>query len=82
MKPAPVCRKALDAVTGLARLEMRLNPERAYGWLALVADHPAATQDMKDRAAQLCAQLYAALGTRPAKPALTLEMVLEEIAIS
>jgi predicted ATPase/DNA-binding XRE family transcriptional regulator len=43
----------LESLTGLASLEMRLDPERATGWLMLIKDHPAAKQDVKDRACQL-----------------------------
>jgi tetratricopeptide (TPR) repeat protein len=43
----------LEAVTELASLEIKVDPERAAGWLTLVTDHPAAPHEIKDRAAQL-----------------------------
>jgi len=52
----------LDAVTDLARLEVRLFPERAAVWLTLVADHPAATQETKDRVHQLLLDVEGPLG--------------------
>jgi len=43
----------LEAVTNLAALEMRLNPERSAEWLTLVINHPNAKHDTKKRAMQL-----------------------------
>jgi len=40
-------------LTGLAQLESRIDLDRARGWLTLVADHPAATRETKDRACQI-----------------------------
>lgn len=43
----------LEAVTALASLDIRLDPERTAGWLRVVSTHPAAPQEMKDRACEL-----------------------------
>jgi hypothetical protein len=43
----------LETITELASLEMQRNAGRAAGWLWLVKDHPATTQETKDRACQL-----------------------------
>ena len=46
----------LEAIAGLASLEIRLDPERIIGWLLLIKDHPAAKQDVKDRTCQIISQ--------------------------
>ncbi len=43
----------LDALTALAALDIRLDPNRAAGWLAVVTKHPAAIHETKVRACQL-----------------------------
>lgn len=43
----------LDAITALASMDIRLEPERTAGWLRVVSTHLAAPQEMKDRACQL-----------------------------
>lgn len=43
----------LDALTALASLDIRLDPERVAGWLTVVANHPAAIHETKVRACQL-----------------------------
>jgi hypothetical protein len=43
----------LDAVTGLASLNIQQNPDRVADWLTLVVNHPAAAHETKDRARQL-----------------------------
>lgn len=43
----------LEALAGLASLEARRNPEWIVDWLMLIKEHPAAKQDVKDRACQL-----------------------------
>ena len=50
------------ALTGLAQLEARDRPEQAYGWLTLILNHPATTQDTKDRARQIKEDLESHLG--------------------
>ena len=66
----------LEALTGLASLEMRPNPQRAADWLTPVMNHPAVTFGLKERAARLREEvlLSAALHTQPE---LTIEMVLD-----
>lgn len=66
----------LEALTGLACLEMRCNPERAADWLTLVMNHPAATYGFKERAARLRGEVL--LSAAPhTQPELTIEMVLD-----
>lgn len=43
----------LDALTALASLDIRLDPERVAGWLTVVTKHPAAIHETKVRACQL-----------------------------
>jgi len=41
------------ALAGLAQLEACNHPEQVYGWLTLILNHPAATQETKDRACKI-----------------------------
>ncbi|MCQ3937645.1 MAG: hypothetical protein DPW18_11450 [Chloroflexi bacterium] len=68
----------LEAVIGLASLDMRLDPERAAGWLTLAANHPAANWKMKHHAARLLDQLAASDPQHAGESAWTLERILEE----
>ena len=52
----------LITLTGLAQLESRLSPDRAAGWLTLILNHPAAPQDIKDRARQIKEEVESHLG--------------------
>jgi predicted ATPase/transcriptional regulator with XRE-family HTH domain len=47
----------LEIVTELASLEKRNHPDRVAEWLPVVMDHPAATQETKDRACKLLEDL-------------------------
>jgi predicted ATPase len=53
----------LMALAGLAQLESRLHPELIIDWLMLIKEHPAAKQDVKDRACQLLSEVKKHPGT-------------------
>jgi predicted ATPase/transcriptional regulator with XRE-family HTH domain len=69
----------LEALAGLASLEMRLNPEPIIDWLMLIKEHPAAKQDVKDRACRLYKELGSTHKLPKAQPKWTLEQAVEAL---
>ena len=72
----------LEAVTALSSMEKCLHPEQVANWLALVISHSAATQDTRDRAFQILAEIRMHSGDKQTqrlqeKP---LDQSLEELA--
>lgn len=68
----------LDAILGLASVEMRANSERAYRWLTVVATHPAAAHEARARAAQLREELSTVHAPPDIESEWTLERVLQD----
>lgn len=62
-------------LAGLAQLESRLSPDVAAGWLTLILNHPAATQETRQRAEELRAKQK----QRVPANALSLEEVVDAI---
>lgn len=77
----------LDAVTSLASLDVRLDPERTASWLRVVSTHPAVPQEMKDRACQLLRTVEGYLSAdqlqviRKGQPDESLESIVEALVI-
>jgi tetratricopeptide (TPR) repeat protein len=77
----------LEAVTALASLDARLAPDRTAGWLRVVSTHPAAPQEMKDRACQLLRTVEGYLSAdqihaiRNRKSTETLESVVDALVL-
>jgi predicted ATPase/transcriptional regulator with XRE-family HTH domain/Tfp pilus assembly protein PilF len=68
----------LDAILDLAELRMPREPERAYGWLTLVANHPAALYESRARAVLLRDELSAKHSARKQSAEWTIEMILQD----
>ena len=70
----------LEALTGLASLQMTANTGRAAGWLKLVISHPAGLQETKDRACRLMEEMPSS-SRRKALPEMpcSLEELADEI---
>lgn len=66
----------LEALTGIASLEVRLNPDLAAGLLTLTLNHPAATHFVKEHAARLRDELPS---TQEPESKWTIEAALEEL---
>ncbi len=64
-------------LAGLAQLESRLSPSIAAGWLTLILSHPAATQETRQRAEELCARQRQHIQTNA--PCHSLEEVVDAI---
>jgi len=67
----------LEAITGLASLEMHHHPDRTAEWLTSVMNHPATTYYVKERASRLREGILLTNTAPHAQPKWTMEMVIE-----
>ena len=67
----------LEAITGLASLEMHHHPDRTAEWLTSVMNHPATTYYVKERASRLHEGILLTNTAPHAQPKWTMEMVIE-----
>lgn len=70
----------LEILTELASLEKRHHPGRAADWLLVVRDHPAATQETKERACKLLAEVEG--HAHASSPSASLEVLVDRLILN